>query len=117
MRDQRSKKENSSMTKLIVLSDCLSSNHSFWIRIGQYLKSLGNEFNITVTDNKELIQQLREGYKLIFYRYSLGWGDISDELIRAKYKGVAIISDIDDYLWNDGEKRGWTKERLRLYTS
>ena len=102
--------------KVLALTDCLLAYHSFWIRIGQYLKSLGNEFKITITDDNTFIDQLRAGDKLILYRYSLGWGDIEKQLYKARNRGVIIISDIDDYLWNDGEKRGWPKERLRLYS-
>ena len=102
--------------KVLALTDCLLAYHSFWIRIGQYLKSLSNEFKITITDDNRLIDQLRAGDKLILYRYSLGWGDIEKQLDKARNRGVIIISDVDDYLWNDGEKRGWPKERLRLYS-
>lgn len=102
--------------RILALTDCLLAYHSFWIRIGQYLKRLGNEFNITITDDRRLIEQLDAGDKLILYRYSLDWGDIGNQLIKAKIKGVTIISDVDDYLWNDGENRGWPKQRLRLYS-
>ena len=102
--------------KVLALTDCLLGYHSFWIRVGQYLQSLKNEFKITISDNKDFIKELGKGDKLIFYRYSMEWGDLSSELQRAKERGVIIITDVDDYLWNDGLRRGWAKQRLRLYT-
>ena len=90
------------MTKLIVLSDCLSSNHSFWIRIGQYLEPLSSMIEILIVDSAEIIDSLDREDIIIIYRHQEEWGDISNSLDNAKSRGVKIISDIDDYLWDDG---------------
>ena len=102
--------------KILALTDCLTKYHSFWIRVGQYLKTLAEEYAITITHDKEYISRLKKGDKLIFYRYSLEWGNLGSDLKAARSRGVYIISDVDDYLWNDGNLRGWNKQRLKLYT-
>ena len=102
--------------KVLALTDCLIGYHTFWIRVGQYLKQISKDLDITIAYDSNLIRNLQKGDKLIFYRYSLEWGDLSIELEKAKSRGVYIISDVDDYLWNDGELRGWNKQRLKLYT-
>ena len=102
--------------KIIALTDCMTQYHSFWVRIGQYLYKLGHRLNITITYDHTSINNLKNSDVLIFYRYSLEWGDLSEYLEDARKRGVNIISDVDDYLWNDGELRGWSKERLKLYT-
>ena len=101
--------------KVLALTDCLIGYHTFWIRVGQYLKQISKDLNITIAYDSNLIRNLQKGDKLIFYRYSLEWGDLSIELEKAKSRGVYIISDVDDYLWHDGELRGWKKERLINY--
>ena len=112
MRDQRSKKENSSMTKLIVLSDCLSSNHSFWIRIG-HLEPLSSMIEILIVDSGEIIDSLdREDIIIIYKASRRGYKNSLDK----KSRGVKIISDIDDYLWMTGIT-GWGRERLKLHKS
>lgn len=102
--------------RLLVLSDCLLQSHSFWIRIGQYLEELSDELSITLTDNIKVTNDLKRGDKLLIYRHQTEWGDIVNILKKLRRIGVVIISDIDDYLWYDGLKRGWSKWRLRCYT-
>lgn len=43
------------------------------------------------------------------YRYTPGWGDRTISLQRARERGVVILSDLDDYLW---QAQGWSRERL-----
>ena len=102
--------------KVIALTDCMTQYHSFWVRVGQYLQEIAQHNYVEVTYDHNSINTLRKGDVLIFYRYSLEWGDLSICLGEARKSGVKVISDIDDYLWYDGERRGWSKERLRLYT-
>ena len=104
------------MTKLFVLSDCLSSNHSFWVRIGQYLEPLSKMIEILIVDSAEIIERLRREDIIIIYRHQEEWGDISKKLDAARNRGATIVSDIDDYLWHDGHNRGWGVERLKNYT-
>ena len=101
---------------VVALADCLTGYHSFWIRVGQYLKKLSDKYKITITDDIKYIDTLNDKDVLIIYRYSLEWGDLTEKLIRAKDRGVRIICDVDDYLWNDGDKRGWKRERLKQFT-
>ena len=89
--------------------------HSFWIRIGQYLKKISEKHEVIISEKKECLKLLERGDVLILYRHRKDWGDICRELITVKKLGVKVISDVDDYLWNDGELRGWNKDRQKYY--
>ena len=83
--------------KVLALSDSLAPWHSFWIRIGQYLPAL--PWPAEITDNPAAIDNLCAGDRLLVYRYAPGWGDLANRLQRARERGVVILSDLDDYLW------------------
>ena len=104
--------------KVLALSDSLAPFHSFWIRIGQYIDSL--PWSVHITDDASTINNLREGDRLLMYRFSIRWGDLAARLQQAKQRGVFIISDVDDYIWADISNpslfRGWSRERLLGYT-
>ena len=104
--------------KVLALSDSLAPFHSFWIRIGQYIDSL--PWSVHITDDASTINTLREGDRLLMYRFSIRWGDLAARLQQAKQRGVFIISDVDDYIWADISNpslfRGWSRERLLGYT-
>ena len=93
--------------KVLALSDSLAPWHSFWIRIGQYLPAL--PWPAEITDNPAAIDNLCAGDRLLVYRYAPGWGDLANRLQRARERGVVILSDLDDYLW---QAQGWSRERL-----
>ena len=97
---------------ILALSDCLIDYHSFWIRIGQYLEEISKDEEVILADDVNMIHKLTIGDVLIIYRHNKEWGDISLDLAQLKTRGVYIISDVDDYLWDDGWKRGWSLERL-----
>ena len=80
------------------------------------MEVLKNRHGILITDEANVIEDMKADDILILYRHKTIWGDISTELRRARRKGIKIISDVDDYLWYDGEQRGWNKTRLRNYT-
>ena len=101
---------------ILALSDCLIDYHSFWIRIGQYLEEISKDEEVILADDVNMIHKLTIGDVLIIYRHNKEWGDISLDLAQLKTRGVYIISDVDDYLWDDGWKRGWSLERLKNYT-
>ena len=96
---------------VLALSDSLAPWHSFWIRVGQYLPALAWPTRITGDANE--VESLGAGDRLIVYRYALEWADLASQLVRARQRGVLILSDVDDYLW---QAHSWTRERLRGYT-
>uniref|UniRef100_UPI0040481477 glycosyltransferase n=1 Tax=Cyanobium sp. TaxID=2164130 RepID=UPI0040481477 len=93
--------------RLLILSDSLAPWHSFWIRVGQYLPHL--PWPAQISQDPTAIDGLGNGDRLLVYRYACGWGDLADGLRRARSRGVGILSDLDDYLW---QARGWDKLRL-----
>ena len=78
------------MKKVIVLSDCLQLNHSFWIRIGQYLDSETTQKEITITDSSAFIEKANFGDIIVIYRHQEEWGDITEAMKRAIQRGVEI---------------------------
>lgn len=97
--------------KVLALSDSLAPWHSFWIRVGQYLPAF--RWDTEISNDPDDIESLQRGDTLIVYRYNPGWGNLSTVLYNARRRGVLIISDLDDYLW---QAKGWSRERLRGYT-
>ncbi len=93
--------------KIVALTDSANPWHSYWIRIGQYIENITIE-SIT-TDNLSEVQSLRKDDVLILYRYNINWGAMNNILQSLSKKGVFIISDIDDCLW---QANNWSKERL-----
>ena len=103
------------MSRVIyALSDSLEPYHSFWIRIGQYLNEL--EHKCIFTCDSRVVSSARKGDIVFIYRYSSSWNNIAFEVKIARDRGVKIISDVDDYLWFDGQNRGWNQMRIRGYT-
>jgi hypothetical protein len=93
--------------RVLALSDSLAPWHSFWIRFGQYAEAL--PWPVAIRGDAEAIDGLVAGDRLIVYRYALGWGDLAARLREARQRGVIILSDLDDYLW---QANGWSRERL-----
>ena len=93
---------------LKILTDSVAPWHSYWIRIGQYIEKMGVPY--LLTENGDLLKEIEQEDTLIIYRYSESWGDIEQILRSIKNKGVKVITDIDDYLW---ESRSWTRRRIR----
>ena len=93
---------------VLALSDSLAPWHSFWIRFGQYANAL--PWPVTISNDPSKIADLQAGDRLLIYRYSCDWGDLTPQLRAASHKGVLILSDVDDYLW---QACGWSQERLR----
>ena len=96
---------------VLALSDSLAPWHSFWIRVGQYLPALARPTQITA--EASAVERLGAGDCLILYRYALEWGDLAGRLFHARQRGVMVVSDVDDYLW---QASSWTRERLLGYT-
>ena len=98
---------------LYVISDSLHCSHSFWVRIGQYLDELDIQYSLTNDYRK--FYQVKKGDKVLTYRYGSGWPSLYKQIRKIRSEGIQVISDIDDYLWFDGELRGWSKDRLKNY--
>ena len=98
--------------RIVALTDSLAPWHSFWIRFGQYIDAL--PWDVEVSDSRSALQQLQEGDVLFFYRYMVRWGCLRDELVELKQRRVAIITDLDDCVWQ--APLGWDRQRKRLYT-
>lgn len=96
---------------VLALSDSLAPWHSFWIRVGQYLPALA--WPTAITADANAVENLGAGDRLILYRYAPAWGDLASQLLRARERGVLILSDVDDYLW---QAPSWSRERLLGYT-
>ena len=56
------------MNKVIVISDCLQLNHSFWIRIGQFLDTELMQKEITITDTCKYIENTQKGIDYLVER-------------------------------------------------
>ncbi len=97
--------------KILALTDSRAPWHSFWIRFGQYISNLS--YIIEVIDDPKAINDLNEGDKVFFYRFNENWKNLEETLGLAKNRGVKIISDIDDYIW---QAKGWNKNRLKGFT-
>jgi hypothetical protein len=97
--------------KVLALSDSLAPWHSFWIRFGQYADAL--PWPTTISADVEAVDGLAAGDRLLFYRYATHWGDLTRRLHAAQRRGVIVLSDLDDYLWN---ANGWNRERLLYFT-
>jgi len=93
--------------KVLALSDSLAPWHSFWIRFGQYAGAL--PWPVQIGNDAAAIDALEAGDRLLLYRYALGWGDLATRLQQAHSRGVLIVADVDDYLW---QAQGWSRERL-----
>ena len=93
--------------KVLALSDSLAPWHSFWIRFGQYAGAL--PWPVQISDDAAAIDALGPGDSLLLYRYALGWGDLAARLLQSRSRGVLIVADVDDYLW---QAQGWSRERL-----
>lgn len=98
---------------IYVISDSLSGEHSFWPRIGQYLEYIGKDY--ILTDDYKCLYKVQKHDKAIIYRYGSNWPPLDEQIKKVRNDGAVVITDIDDYLWFDGETRGWTRERLKNY--
>ncbi len=98
--------------KTLALTDSSFPWHSFNIRFGQYSKDL--ELPITISRDVNKIDFLTAGETLIFYRFDPLWGDLAQKLSIASSRGIKIISDIDDLLW---QAPGWPQARLKGLTN
>jgi hypothetical protein len=92
--------------RVLALTDSLAPWHSFWIRFGQYAEGL--PWTVNISNDVTEINELGPNDRLFFYRYSLDWGDLASRLQEARERGVLILSDLDDYLW---QANGWNRER------
>ncbi len=98
--------------RILALTDSLVPWHSFRIRFGQYIPEL--PWKVIVSDNIYEIEKLEKGDVLFFYRFLPSWGCIENNLLRLKRRGVVIVTDIDDCVWQ--APLGWDKNRQILYT-
>ena len=98
--------------KVLAITDSTAPWHSFWIRIGQYIRHLGIDYRITA-DPKELAG-LGDKDVAIIYRFSLGWVNLCKYISSARSRNVRIICDVDDYLWS---ANGWSIGRLGGFTN
>ena len=97
---------------IYIISDCLSPWHSYWIRIGQYLPYIEGEYE--VSDDVNNIAKAKKGDIILVYRYNTMWDKFEQKIDIAKKNGVAIVTDIDDYVWE--APMGWDRARLCQYT-
>ena len=100
------------MKRVLALSDSLSPWHSFWIRFGQYIPSLSGQ--IHVSENPALVDQLRCGDTLFVYRFIPEWWTLLGRLPILRRKGIRLISDVDDCLWQ--APLNWERSRLKGFT-
>ncbi len=98
--------------RILALTDSLAPWHSFWIRFGQYIDTL--PWDVVVSDSRGALQQLRTGDVLLFYRFLSDWGCLRDALLNLKRRGVFVITDLDDCVWQ--APLGWDRQRKTLYT-
>jgi len=98
--------------RILALTDSLAPWHSFRIRFGQYIAKL--PWTVMVSDAPSALEQLRAGDVLFFYRFLSDWGCLQNALLRLKQRGVAIVTDLDDCVWQ--APLGWDRQRQRLYT-
>ena len=98
--------------QILALTDSLAPWHSFRIRFGQYIDSL--PWPVKISESRSDLKHLQRGDVLFFYRYLPSWGCINDELFILKKRGVSIITDLDDCVWQ--APLGWDRERQKLYT-
>jgi hypothetical protein len=97
--------------RILALSDAATPWHSFWIRFGQYVPELG--LPVEISTDAQRIAALHPGDTLLLYRLNTAWGDLREALIGARQRGVKLLADVDDYLW---QAPGWTRPRLLAYT-
>jgi len=97
--------------RILALSDAASPWHSFWIRFGQYVPEL--KLPVTISTDAQGIHTLGKGDQLLLYRYNAGWGDLQGSLASARGRGVELLADVDDYLW---QAQGWSRSRLRAFS-
>lgn len=98
--------------RVMALTDAATPWHSFWIRFGQYASNLGPA--VTISTDPTGIAALQRNDALVLYRYNLSWGDLSPTLASARERGVRLLADLDDFLW---QAPGWPPERLRPFTA
>ena len=98
--------------RILALTDSLAPWHSFRIRFGQYIAVL--PWTVMVSDTPSALEQLQSGDVLLFYRFLADWGCLREALLRLKQRGVAIVTDLDDCVWQ--APLGWDRQRKRLYT-
>jgi len=97
--------------RVFALSDSASPWHSFWIRFGQYAPNLA--LPVEISTHPSGISHLNQGDALLLYRFNSAWGDLEATLAAAAQRGVRILADVDDDLW---QAPGWTNARLRLFS-
>jgi len=97
--------------RILALSDAATPWHSFWIRFGQYVSELGLPVEISTDAGR--ITALQDGDRLLLYRFNTAWGDLREPLASARGRGVALLADVDDYLW---QAPSWSRPRLRAYS-
>jgi hypothetical protein len=99
--------------RLLALTDSDSPWHSFWIRFGQYAPQLKLPQPIQISVDPAGIAALGHGDALLLYRYNTSWGDLEPALAAARARGVRLLADVDDYLW---QTPSWPRQRLVPYS-
>ena len=109
--------------KVLILADSLNPWHSVWIRMGQYIQHWGYDVYTTTSiceDREGNIRGIDQTGKMhpktdgiLLYRWS-PVKEFPEALYRAMKRGLPVIADIDDNLWEAGGS--WTKERLKILT-
>ena len=98
--------------RVLALTDSTNPWHSFWIRFGQYIPDLDAEVEICA----ELppAAALAEFDSLLLYRFNSAWGDLATPLADARRRGVLLLADLDDFLW---QAPSWDRQRLQGFTA
>lgn len=97
--------------RVLAVTDSLAPWHSFQIRFGQYAEAL--PWPVEITRDPAGIDGLQAGDVLFFYRFDCAWGNLAPALRAARTRGVQVVSDVDDLLW---QAPGWSRSRLQGLT-
>ena len=108
---------------IIILTDSINPWHSVWVRVGHFTKYWPFRVHITtkiminhtgllvLTDKSRIESENVSG--IILYRWTPN-KDTSEIIENNIKKGMNIIADIDDNLWD--AKGSWDHERLKKFT-
>ena len=97
--------------QVLALSDAATPWHSFWIRFGQYATDL--DLQVEISTDPARMADLGHNDVLLLYRYNRAWGDLEPSLTAAAGRGVRLMADVDDFLW---QAPGWDALRLRAFS-
>ena len=91
------------MKRVLALSDSLSPWHSFWIRFGQYIPQPTHSCQQRPSPGQAAAETPAA------LSIPPNWWALLEQLPVLRRKGIRLISDVDDCLW---QAPGWNRSRL-----